>query len=172
MHNLIRLTVLVILTSVMPGCSFGRDEAARYPRADINLTDVAVERVIDGDSLMTRHRGEELEIRLWGIDAPEYDQPGADRAARMLKRLIGGNKLALSVVDHDKYGRTVALARAGNTLINEEMIRSGNSWVHPFYCREPICNDWFEYERQARQARLGLWNDEPIVAPWRWKSAR
>jgi endonuclease YncB( thermonuclease family) len=157
---------------VGPCCTFAQERAAEYPRPTKNLKDVVVERVIDGDSLMTRHHGKMLEIRLWGIDAPEYDQPGAERATRTLERLTGRKKIALSVVDQDKYGRTVALVRAGNTLINEEMVRSGNSWVHRFYCRAPICDDWLEYERQARQARLGLWNEEPAVAPWRWKSAR
>lgn len=171
-RNQIIFIMLVLVTSAVPGCTFAQDKAAAYPSSKQNLDNVMVERVIDGDSLMTRPGGEKLEIRLWGIDAPEYDQPGADQAARALERLIGRKKIALSVVDHDKYGRTVALVRAKNTLINEEMVRSGNSWVHPYYCRAPICDKWLEYERQARQARLGLWNEEPIVAPWRWKSAR
>jgi endonuclease YncB( thermonuclease family) len=38
----------------------------------------------------------------------------------------------------DRYGRTVAFVRVGDTLVNEELIRQGLAWVFTRYCDRPI----------------------------------
>lgn len=75
-----------------------------------------VVRVIDGDSLdVSRGDGSrgKIEVRLFGIDSPERDQPYADRARAELARLVKGKTVRLEVRDHDSYGRTVARVFAG-----------------------------------------------------------
>lgn len=126
--------------------------------------------VIDGDSIMTRYEGRFLEVRLWGIDAPEYNQPGGENAKHRLKKLVEGNVINLTIKDRDKYGRMVALVSSGGQIVNEEMVRTGNSWVYDYYCREQICSDWVRLEEKARRDRIGLWKDRSPIPPWRWKS--
>jgi endonuclease YncB( thermonuclease family) len=45
-------------------------------------------------------------------------------------------------VTTDRYRRTVALARVGDTVVNEELIRRGLARVFTRYCDRPIRERW------------------------------
>jgi endonuclease YncB( thermonuclease family) len=49
-------------------------------------------------------------------------------------------------VTTDRYGRTVAFVKVGDTLVNEELIREGLAWVLTRYCDQPICQQWKKLE--------------------------
>ena len=133
---------------------------------------VVVDYVIDGDSLMVKRDGKAMEVRLWGIDAPEYDQAGSGQAREALKRLVNGQKGELSIKYLDRYDRYVAVLTIGNFNVNEEMIRAGHSWVYERYCNEPPCQNWIDLQRVARKKGRGLWRETDPVPPWRWKAER
>jgi endonuclease YncB( thermonuclease family) len=126
--------------------------------------------VQDGDSFRAR-RGHRVEtIRLYGIDAPEHDQAAGQAAKRLAEALVGGKKIAVTPLDTDRYGRTVALAEARGVLVNAELVRAGLAWVCPHYCKaQPLCSDLQFLQETARQRRLGLWGDDRPVPPWVWK---
>jgi endonuclease YncB( thermonuclease family) len=112
----------------------------------------------DGDSL----RMGKDNYRLHGIDAPELHQHCASAAGedyacglearRALASLINGKELKCSTVDWDRYGRNVALCRAGSLDINREMVRLG--WA-VCYRRHSLA--YVKEEAEARQARRGIW---------------
>ena len=131
---------------------------------------VRADSIIDGDSIMVKKDNHDIEVRLFGIDAPEFDQPGSKTARRHNAALVGGKTLLLEVMDHDAYGRTVALVSAGAVSVNEELIRAGHAWVHPRYCRIRICDRWRHLEQQARLRKIGLWRHHRPIPPWRWKA--
>ncbi len=131
-----------------------------------------VDRIIDGDSLIVRKGGSHMEIRLWGIDAPEYDQPGSRQAKRKLSELVLGNTVSIFIKYTDKYGRQVALLTSSGVNVNEEMIVTGNSWVHDYFCRETICRKWKVLEERARNEKRGLWQEDDPIPPWQWKRKR
>lgn len=60
--------------------------------------------VTDGDGL----RIQKTEIRLFGIDAPEFTHPFGKKAKWALLGLCKGQVVRAEVRDKDKYGRTVA----------------------------------------------------------------
>lgn len=128
--------------------------------------------VIDGDSIMVNKEDQTIEIRLFGIDSPEFDQPGSKESRRAMAELIDGQSLLLEVMDHDSYGRTVALVRNGSICVNEEQVKAGLAWVHPRYCRIGICDRWRQLEEQARSGKKGLWRHQRPVEPWRWKARK
>jgi endonuclease YncB( thermonuclease family) len=128
--------------------------------------------VIDGDSIMVNKDNQDIVVRLFGIDSPEYDQPGSKAARRHSAALVKGKSLVLEVMDHDAYGRTVALVSAGSLSINEEQVRAGQAWVHPRYCRIGICDRWRELQQQACSRKIGLWQQQHPMAPWRWKAKK
>jgi endonuclease YncB( thermonuclease family) len=122
-------------------------------------------KVIDGDSLQR----DDTEIRLAGIDAPEYRQSCKDEAgedwpcgriaAQELRKLVGGRDVACTALDTDRYGRLVAFCIAGSTNLNEGMVRQG--FAVSF-------GDFFAAEAEARAAKRGLWRgtfERPSV--WR-----
>ena len=114
--------------------------------------------VVDGDSL--RKGG--TDIRLYGIDAPEYQQTCRDRddrdyncgkqAAAELRKLVQGPDLRCSSLETDRYGRAVSICKTENLEINAEMVRKG--WAVA-YSRHSL--DYVKLEAEARRAKRGLW---------------
>jgi len=86
----------------------------------------SVRYVVDGDSLYIT--GHEPQIRLWGVDAPESDEPGFTAATTTLKRLALKKSIHCQRVDTDRYGRTVARCSLEDSReVNAEMINSGTA---------------------------------------------
>jgi endonuclease YncB( thermonuclease family) len=127
-------------------------------------------KVVDGDSIHVRYEGRTIRVRLWGIDTPEWSQPFSKVAKNYTAKLVANTEVKLKEKDWDDYGRLVALVTMGDKrCLNEELLQAGLAWVHVYYCREPICEKWREYEKQAREGKLGLWRDKSPVPPWVWK---
>lgn len=130
-------------------------------------------RVLDGDSFRVQHGGRMDTIRLYGIDAPEYDQAGGQEAKKLTSALVRGKKVTIAPMDTDRYGRTVALVQAREVWVNAELVRAGLAWVYPQYCKaQPLCRDLEILQEQARSRQLGLWRDSRPAPPWVWKRQR
>jgi len=125
----------------------------------------AAVRIIDGDTFDLS--GER--IRLWGVDAPERRQrcqtgePGPEATAA-LTRLIGDRAVSCSVRDTDRYGRTVAVCRAGGRDLGAEMVSEGWAWDYTHYSGGRYSAE----EQGARAAQRGVWamGCEPA---WDWR---
>jgi endonuclease YncB( thermonuclease family) len=123
--------------------------------------------------------GGEIEVRLYGIDAPERHQPWSRRSREALYGLIRGRALTLERVETDRYGRAVAKVtrEPDGLIVNAEMVRGGNAWVYRRYTRDPALlerlglEDLMELEEAARQQRRGLWSMPPSeqMPPWEWR---
>ena len=74
-----------------------------------------VTKIIDGDTIETSTR--KKLVRIEGIDTPEKGQKGYSEAKKKLANLIQDEKVTVTPVATDKYGRTVAKVKKGNTLI-------------------------------------------------------
>ena len=125
--------------------------------------------VIDGDSI----RVAGIEIRLYGIDAPEFRQickraghPWAcgRTATRFLEALVKHQELRCRPREEDRYGRTVAVCFLGEMNVGAALVRAGQAVAYGAYQAE---------EREARDARRGLWASafEP-PANWRARHPR
>lgn len=111
----------------------------------------------DGDSLMVGNR----EVRLFGVDAPEWDQPctragrpwacGQD-AADQLSKLVTGKQVSCVPVNTDEHGRTVARCSVGATDVNRAMVSSGYATAYRHYS-----SDYVSAEESAKAAKRGLW---------------
>ena len=87
--------------------------------------------VVDGDSL----RQGDTDIRLHGIDAPEYrqtcrDKHGAEypcgkQAMNALRNLVREGEVSCISIETDRYGRAVSVCKRGELEINGEMVRLG-----------------------------------------------
>ena len=125
-----------------------------------------VERVIDGDSLEVATSDGAVEVRLFGIDAPEHDQPYADAARAELAKRVKGKPVRLEVEDHDHYGRTVARVFVGDEDVNAALVRAGAAWVYRRYSEDPKL---LAAEDEARRAKRGLWAEPDPTPPWEWR---
>lgn len=116
--------------------------------------------VLDGDSLRPRRGGED--IRLHGIDAPELNQNCQDgdggsyacgrRSRDHLRKLIGGRDVTCRTADVDRYGRTVAVCKAGDVELNRQMVLDG--WALAYRQHE---HHYVRDEVAAQGARRGIW---------------
>ena len=95
------------------------------------VLEAKVSKILDGDTFTLS--GESRRIRVWGLDAPEWDHAGGSAATSTLRGLISGERLRCAVLDIDRYGRLVAqcLLPDGRDIA-AEMIRSGAARE---YCR-------------------------------------
>ncbi len=113
--------------------------------------------VIDGDSL----RVAGTEVRLFGVDAPEYSQTCFDNGAAVpcgamakdaLEGLIGGGVLVCVSHDSDAYGRAVARCRTSGVDVGDALVSSG--WATAF---RRYSDEYVAAEARARASRAGIW---------------
>ncbi len=118
-------------------------------------------KVLDGDSLEIDGR----DIRLVGIDAPEYLQLCYDKngekyecgqeALRYLQKLVAdslksGGNIACKKEGVDRYKRDLSVCYADKLNLNKEMVRSGWATVYR--------HDMFQAdEDEAKKAKRGIW---------------
>ncbi|MDR2353362.1 MAG: thermonuclease family protein [Deltaproteobacteria bacterium] len=132
-----------------------------------------VERVLDGDTISVLTTDfERIRVRLYGIDAPEKSQPGADESRNSLSNLIMGKNVVVESLDTDRYSRLVALVVLDDVLVNLYLVEQGHAWVYEYYCKVEICKAFREAQNKAQKAKIGLWKDPAPVAPWEHRKKR
>lgn len=141
--------------------------------------DVSVAQIIDGDTIRVRRASSIVDVRLQGINAPEWNQLCKARngetfacgkqATEVLSEIIGANPVAcrsdrmhglcvtggLSVTCHvltidRKWGRPVAKCFAGRTDMGRELVSRG-------FAKAAYGEDYVSLDASARLLRKGLW---------------
>ena len=112
----------------------------------------------DGDSLMIG----DTRIRLFGIDAPEFDQvcnrptghwACGKEAADRLATLVTGREVRCFPLDTDQYDRVLARCSVRGVDLNRTMVAKGYAVAYRRYSL-----DYVATEESARAAKLGLWS--------------
>lgn len=155
------LSVLIFSAGCVFFCS--NDVFAKKPFTGV------VTKIIDGDSLKVRQGKKSYEIRLYGVDAPEYDQPYSSAAKKLVKQTILGKRVDVIPVEWDRYHRLVAIVSYGGNTINERLLQYGLAWYYPKYCKKSVCQNWKKIGKIAKKNKKNIWSDPSSVAPWTWK---
>ena len=128
-------------------------------------------RVIDGDTIEVAG----TRIRLFGIDAPERIQSCQAEgelwlcgglARLMLEDRISVRSVVCEERDQDRYGRIVAVCRAGSKDLNAWMVSEGWALAYRRYAQ-----DYVGEEARAKAARVGVWRGD-FVPPWDWRRGK
>ena len=121
-------------------------------------------RVIDGDSLVL----EGVEIRLRGIDAPEFNQrcdgdngqwPCGRQSRAELAKLIRSKNVRCRMETLDQFDRWLATCFVNGSELNQIMVAQG--WAVSF-------GRYQVEERSARNSKLGLWRGS-FMRPQEWR---
>lgn len=126
--------------------------------------------VKDGDTVVLLRNGEEVTVRLFGVDTPEKAQPYGQRAKQFTSDLAFGKQVRLLVHNKDRYGRTVGTIILPNgKSLNEELIKNGYAWHYKAYSND---KNLANAEADARRFKRGLWQDPNPVAPWDYRKEK
>jgi len=151
--------------------------AGGIPQGSYTLTGPIVN-VSDGDTVTLRAPDGQRRIRMDSIDAPEEghgaDQPGqpyAEASRKNLASLVAGKTLTAQCYEQDQYGRDVcALILGDGRSANRLQVESGYAWAYTArkgdYLRDKAMPD---LQRQAKDAKRGLWVDQNAMQPWKWR---
>ena len=123
--------------------------------------------VLDGDTVMvTRKGGPPVKVRLAGIDAPEKAQQGGMASKESLSELVYRKQVSVNSHATDSYGRLVAHLSVDGLDVNAEQIKLGMAWEYSgFHTNET----YIGLQKDAQQARRGLWAGDEIVEPAQWR---
>jgi endonuclease YncB( thermonuclease family) len=122
----------------------------------------------DGDTLTVRDGNIKTIVRLAEIDAPE-PQPYSQVSRRNLVALCKDAKaIEVQAVSLDRYGRTVAHVHCDGVHVNWRQVRDGMAWCFHKYLTQP--NVCLPLEREARDAKCGLWRDNAPLPPWEFRA--
>jgi micrococcal nuclease len=137
-----------------------------YLTAADTLTGKVV-RIADGDTVTILVGGNQVRVRLFGIDAPERGQDYSRKSSEALADLVFGKEVRVVVHDKDRYGRTVGDIYVGSTFVNETMVKDGWAWNYAHYSKS---KHYAELEREAREAKKGLWAGKTPMPPWDYRA--
>jgi micrococcal nuclease len=122
--------------------------------------------VWDGDSIRVQREDKTLEnVRLDGIDAPEFGQDQSTKAKSALEKLVKGKKVRIQKTGSDADGRILAFVFVEGVApdVNEQLVRDGWAWHSPRGNADARLAD---AQRFAKELRLGVWEKDDPVPPW------
>jgi endonuclease YncB( thermonuclease family) len=135
------------------------------------LTPVAVQRVVDGDTLRL---SDGRNVRMIGLNTPELgkqgrsDEPFAVAARKRLEALVAASDGRVGLVpgkeSKDHYGRTLAHVYGANGAnLEAQMLAEGLGFQVAVAPNVDLIACQQAAERDARQAGLGVWRQSPVL---------
>ncbi|VVN80317.1 thermonuclease family protein [Pseudomonas fluorescens] len=135
------------------------------------LAAVAVQRVVDGDTLRL---SDGRSVRMIGLNTPELgkkgraDEPFAVTARKRLEALVAASDGRLALLpgkeSKDSYGRTLAhLYGADGANLEAQMLAEGLGFQVAVAPNVDLVACQQAAERSARQAGIGLWRHSPVL---------
>ncbi|MDY6827257.1 MAG: thermonuclease family protein [Bacillota bacterium] len=148
-----------------------------YP-AGIDLAQVRITRVVDGDTAYARFvDGSEEKVRFIGVDAPEISEsagglePYGAEATEFTRRQIDGNKIWLEfdVEERDQYDRLLAYlwldipeeineSEIRSKMFNSQLLLEGYASQVTFPPNTRYVEYFSQFTAEARNANRGLWS--------------
>lgn len=102
-----------------------------------------------------------IDCRIWGIDAPELNQPWGKVSKSALIELI--HQKNIRIVNHsESYSRSVVtVVECSGRNIALELLKMGLAWHSDIHA--PDKKDYAEAQAEARKEKRGLWSDKSPV---------
>jgi len=122
--------------------------------------------IVDGDTIDVLLDGRQYRVRYIGVDTPETVhptrgvEPGGIEASNRNKQLVGGKTVYLErdVSETDRYGRLLRYVWLDEgTMVNALLVEEGYAQVATYPPDVRYQERFLELQRQARNARVGLW---------------
>ena len=137
-----------------------------------------VTRVTDGDTVKVAGKGENITIRLVGIDAPETSkkknqpgQPFSRKSTKYLANLVLNKSVAVKSYGTDRYGRILGVVFVGEKNVNLEIVIAGLAEVYRGKPAKGLdLKPYWDAEAEAKEADRGMWSlRDKYISPRRWR---
>lgn len=110
-----------------------------------------------------------IDCRIWGIDAPELDQPWGKVAKTALMEFILKKNIRITKKSNS-YSRIVITVENSGKDIALELLKMGLAWHSNLHA--PNMREYAKAVEEAKKEKRGLWSDKAPVAPWIWRKRR
>lgn len=125
--------------------------------------------IADGDTITVLLDKQQHRIRLSGIDAPESGQAFGTKAKKNLGDKVFGQEVKIEWKERDRYKRIIGEVYLGDRRICLEMISEGYAWHFTRYSKDV---DLAKAEKEAKDAKKGLWTDPNPIPPWEYRKGK
>ena len=168
--------ILVAVFSFITSQYTSEHEGLTFPSKDLNKEEkelhgsYLVSYVIDGDTFLTVIDGEEIKVRLIGVDTPEsVNEVNPEKnckegniASDYTKKLLAGETVYLEydINKTDDYGRTLAyvyLDESGSDMVQERLLKDGMANVISVGSNIKYLFKFRFLAAQARAKKSGFW---------------
>lgn len=129
-------------------------------------------KISDGDTLSFRLQGENMRVRLVGIDAPESKQRYGRESTVQLKRCLQGKDIKIIYKKKDSYGRLLGKLMVDGRDCNYNQVVNGAAWWYEEFSNEQDAIDRQKYnlaQNYAKSTKLGLWGAGDTTKPSEWR---
>ena len=124
-------------------------------------------KVTDGDTIHIKSKNiSKIKVRLAGIDAPELKQPYGKKSKKILGNLIFNKKVKIKKVGVDRYGRVIGIVIKENLDVNHFLVINGHAWCYDHYNERAIIKT---AESIAKRNKIGIWQQQNPIPPWKWR---
>jgi micrococcal nuclease len=116
-----------------------------------------VVRVLDGDSLVVSVEGQEAEVRLIGINAPEGSECHGDQSRDTLQDLLAAGEVTLvsDIEDTDQYGRLLRYLYVRGLNVNLALLANGDAIA--LQGDHSGDSEFYAVSDAAAEKGLGMW---------------
>ena len=142
-----------------PDAESGAVDVGDLATSDIELVDVAVIHVDDGDSLVVEMNGREERVRLLGINAPERDECMGDVSRQALADMVGeAVALGLEAERRDQFDRILAHVFTEDTYVNLAQVQAGLAIV--ISVDNTFIDELTDAQDTAESDAAGMWSPD------------
>lgn len=169
------LSFIILLILTHSGCHYdtyksylkNEDYFVSVPPRDTTEA-YTVKRVVDGDTFIVLDDGNEVRVRMIGIDTPESVSSNKEKnceygkvASDFTKTQLEGKTVELEY-DTDKtdtYGRTLAYVYVDDELFNSILIEKGYAVAREYPPNVKYSEVFTSAQVEAQKNKVGMWSD-------------
>ena len=158
------LALLLLLFVAAMATAAARLDLLSFGTASGDPSRAQVVRVVDGDTIRVRIQGREYPVRYIGIDTPEVDprrtvEPLGREATERNRALVQGKIVTLErdVSERDRFGRLLRYVYLDGRMVNAVLVEEGYARAVAYPPDLKHQDLFIRLEREAREARHGLW---------------
>jgi endonuclease YncB( thermonuclease family) len=135
-----------------------------FPSHSEEILKGKVTNVIDGNTFeMIAEDNESYKIMLYGVDCPEIGQEYAEKAKKVLEKLLLNKTITARIQGKDRWGTRLGTTEAQDTPDPRiELLEAGLAWTSE---RNPI-EELEQIKNRAKQKGKGLWGENEPTPPW------